>query len=434
MHYPQNTRTNSSKYVKTKKVLVALQVISSLMVFGDEIAGNDNELLDKYIAAQGYKAKIEFNEKNIKQFWINNDVVVKDKKIVILNNQDNHTERKVIKLKNVNEAQDCKIEIFSKDDNVVFSVFNKNEIMLSKSSLDRTFLDYKVYSATIHLEETKDFTLYIEFASESIKEYEINKIILSFTKNDKSTYSSSPERLVIDSKDLFVGGNGKINRSEFIEVEGTKSIIIVNRKILVANETIKSKMKIKNCSSTPINIYIGYALYNQKDSWISGMNFPYNNLNKVFRIVSSKENDDTLYVDSYPDWAPNCSIALNADESLSDIPNMNLLDGKIIKVEKIDDKRSSIKLNKPLVKPVSEGTHARINGLGGNYLYTDSGVLSPYEEKEFSSSITYNENHIEYTSKYLPRGTYYIKPIILSYSVDGNEKNTIRIMDYVIDY
>ena len=91
-------------------------------------------------------------------------------------------------------------------------------------------------------------------------------------------------------------------------------------------------------------------------------------------------------------------------------------------------------MSSPLSEPIAKGAKVRINGLNSGNLYTDSKVLQPGEEAFFNSKIQKDDNYLAYSSKAFSRGIYYVKPVILSFSIDSKEDNTIQIKDFSVSY
>jgi hypothetical protein len=192
-------------------------------------------------------------------------------------------------------------------------------------------------------------------------------------------------------------------------------------------------VKVKNVGNNSTQILIGYKLFSQNIGFLDGKNYPYKGINKVLNIISAPTSSDKIIVDDYPEWSKNCFIAINANEDGSDIPSCTLLNGKIVEVKKIENGQAEITLDNPISSAISKGTKIRIHGMSGSYLYTNSKKLQPGEEETFSSSIKKDDNSKKYSSSSLATGTYYVVPILLSYSIGSNE-NTVLISDFSISY
>ena len=123
---------------------------------------NDAKLLNDYINAKGYTSIIAFDSANIKQFWIDKSVFGKNDNIVIsLQNVQNNTWESIpqkIQLANVNEAQNCKIDVVTETPNIRFTVLDSNNKVLSTSASEDDFIQYHIVSSSFPLEKTPDFS------------------------------------------------------------------------------------------------------------------------------------------------------------------------------------------------------------------------------------------------------------------------------------
>ena len=217
-------------------------------------------------------------------------------------------------------------------------------------------------------------------------------------------------------------------------IKGVYSSVFSNKYILVLNNDFITSVSIQNTGDVATRIYIGFAVYSNDRIMLDGKNFPYNNINKILHVVSSQ--NDTVTVDSFPEWDSNCFLALNADEDLSDLPNTSLLEGRIVEIKRLPNDQAEIKLSKPIKEPIPNGTKVRINGKSGAYLYNNIRVLQPGEKVFLSSTIKKDDTWLQYISpsRAFPRGVFYVKPLILSYSIDPNMENIITVDQYSISY
>ena len=119
---------------------------------------------------------------------------------------------------------------------------------------------------------------------------------------------------------------------------------------------------------------------------------------------------------------------------MSDIPECSFADGTIVDVKEIEDGHAEITLSKPVMKVLEKGTKVRVHGAIGTYIYMNIVKLQPGQEELLSSTIAKDDTFLQYSSKAFSRGVYYAVPIILSYSSDPNNDNTILITDFSISY
>lgn len=402
----------------------------------------DQELVNSYINSKGYKDIITFDASNIKQFWVDNSVMSKDGFIKILLESDKASKPLKIQLANVNETLDCKIDIITNEPDLSFSVLDSKSVNIGSPITEEYFIQNRIISSTFHLDNTRDDAFNIVLSSGKKEIAEINKIILSFTNNKKSSFFTSPGSISniynnVDVSGLSTNSNQMSSTlKDSLTLTGKQTALFSKYNILVSNNEITTSVKIKNIGDKPTHICVGYAGFSKDRTKLFGRNYPFKN-NGVCHIVSADENSATIIVDSYPEWSKGGYIALNAKEDLSDIPNTNLLDGTIVSVKQIENGYGEITMNKPLKNAIEKGSAIRIHGVAGSYFYTNDIVLQPGEETSFNSSIRKNGNSVEYSSyspKELPKGIYYVKPLILSYSVEKDTENTIVISDYSISF
>ena len=399
-------------------------------------SGDSNSiLLQKYILSKGVNI-IVFDESNIKQFWIDNSVLTKDNRInIILSSNTTNGNESVplrIQLANVNEAQDCKVEVISETEDFGFSVLNNSSKVLSSSKKDNNFLNYSVASTVFHLEDTTELYFKLKFNSKISESLSIIKIILSFSSNKESTFLVSPGTINYSTSTLSTSSTISSSNSKSISVTGKQSAIFSNKKIITMANTFVSSVTIKNIGDTETTVYVGYGAYTQDGVWLNARNYPVSD--KVLKVLSSQEGSTSIFVDAYSDWKKGYYLALNAQEDFSDIPNNFFAEGTISEIKKKDNGQAEIILSAPIKTKIKEGTKVRIHGYNGAYLYTGIRTLQPGEEHTFSSTIKKDESYVGYSSKAFSKGVYYVIPLILSYTTDPNKKNTILISNFSINY
>lgn len=435
---------SGSKFLHIK-VLTFLGILFCFLlrdqtIFCDDRKENsDKALIDKYIESKGTKT-ISFDGLNIKEFWIDHSIASQGDCFKIFLHDNSSASKESIPLKlqliNVNETQNCKVEVIADENNFDYSILNDKMKSISKSSFENSFLQYSIVSSVFSLEDTSDFSFYLQFHSNTLDVLSIKKIILSFPNNPNSSFLSSPGVLIITENDVLNKNEVKITGSgKSFSASGKTFEIRSRKKILLTDNTISSNVTIKNIGEQTTKIYLGYAPFTKDRLNIHNRNNPYKNINNVLTVVSSQKESNTIIVNSYPEWEKGCCLVLNAKDDLSDFPNSSFVGGSITEINKIDDNRAEIILEKKINKTIEPGTKVRVQSKHGNtYLYTNTKTLSPGEEISFSSQIKKDDNLLSYSREAFCKGTYYVVPIILSLSVDSKVENTILITDYSVSY
>ena len=425
--------------VKKLFALTALLIACPLFAQGTNTASdNDNALLTEYVKSKG-NGIIIFDASNIKQFWIDKSVVSKkDSFEIVMNEKKERGFESVplrIQLANVNETMDCNIEVIADVADCGFSVLNDSNKAISVSSAGDKFLHYSIVSSVFHLEDTLNTSFKILFHSKTENILSFKKIILSFSDNKNSRFLASPGVLKI-THDIITVSSAQIsesNQSSF-SVIGKRSRVLSAKRILLTNNTLSSSVTIKNTGSEDTQVYVGYIAYAKDKGQLDGKNYPYKNNNNILSIVSSLTGSNKIIVDSFPEWAKNCYLAIDAKEDISDIPCKTFLDGRISEVRKLENGHAEITLDKPLKAELAKGTKIRVHGQGGSFLYTSYKLIHPGEELVFNSTVQKDDSSVEYSAKAFPKGVYSVIPVILSYSSDSNKDNTIIVRDYLIHY
>lgn len=397
----------------------------------------EEEYLEDYIKSKGYSSCIVFDSANIKQFWFDRSVLCQGGNIcVFLDNKTNSGFEGVplrIKLLNVNESQDCNVDVITDSQDVGFVVMDSNFKVLSKSYAEQPFGQYRVASSLFHLEDTPDYSFCLNFSSRTDDELSIKRIILSFSNNKNSSFLFSPGFLEIN-RDCFDVFSATLSEEKAFTLKGKNSKILSKKLIVVSDKPVETSARVKNIGDKPTHIYVGFIVYTKDKVELRGNNFPYKNLNNVLTVVSSEAGSNSVIVNSYSEWTKNCYLALNAEEDLYDVPNTTFADGRIVEVKKLSDGKAEITMDKPFKTALETGTKVRIHGVMEGYLYTNNKILQPGEEEVFISSIKKNGSFQQYSSKAFSRGVYSVRPVVLSYSVDANEENTVVISDYTVSY
>ena len=400
-------------------------------------SAEDNKLLENFLNSKKYETTITFDAANIKQYWVDKSVASKNGLINIsLKPEENGTMSfssipLIIQLANVNEALNCKVDVISEQTDLDFAVSNTKAKVISGSTEEETFLTYRIVSGVFHLEDALNDSFLLQFKSKSASEISIKKIILSFSNNYKSLYIASPNLFSFNKNSVQMRPDVSWDDSS---VTGKQTVLSSKNNLLVSNKSIKSTIKIRNTGDTPTRIYIGYYLYAKGSIPLHGSNLPFKDDTKVLSVISAEEGSKTIIVDAYPEWDKTCSVAMNAKEDLSDLPNQSLLDGKIVEVKELENEQAEITLDKPLTKALAKGMKIRITGRPGNSITTVTQVLQPGEELDFAESIQKNDNVFQSTSKDLSKYVYYVKPLLFSYSTDPNKENTIQITEYSVSF
>ena len=406
-----------------------------------KMAQDELGLIEQYVLSKG-DPTISFDSTNIKQFWIDNSVISRKNyfELLLRPNQKNSLESPMypIQIRNVKETQDCKIEVLTESDDLHFFVLNSSKKEISESSSNEKFLHYNVCSASFHWEDIQE-KFYLKFNTSKTSEIAIQKIIFSFPKNTESSFLESPGKLKINA-DLVNGSGGTSKQSisdNSFSITGKRTVLFSKKKIFVTNNTVSSSVTIKNTSEEPVDIYVGYAPYTKDGNRIQNNNNPYNSKkNEILKVVSFEQNTNKIIVDSYPEWKKNCFLALNPKEDYSDFPNFSIIEAPISEVNKLDDSHTEIIFSKPITKEILPGTSVRIHApYGSTYLFTTRAKrIQPGEEQTFQSSIKKDESLLLFSSSAFSKGVYYVVPVLLSYSVDPNNENTVLISDFTISY
>ena len=422
--------------LKSRTVLSACFV---LFFVGNAMKGyaqQDDELLDLFVKSKGYNQTIVFDSSNIKQYWIDNTVLsAKDSIVITLTNKSNAKQESnnlKIQLANVDVQQDCTITVITETPGASFLVLDKSNNIVSKSEETEDFMQYHVVSSTVHLEDLLFFTFNMKFVSNTQNTLSIKKIVLSFSTNNNQSINS-PKVLTIGSDGFNTDGTQsyeEIGKYSF-SVTGIKSKLTSKKNIILSDRVVTNYVKVKNTGDKPVRIYFGYEPYTKDGEKISDANNCYNKNNKILKVVSHEENSNFIIVDSFPTaWIKGCRLALNAKDDYSDFPNFSLVEGVIQSVEPYNDNQAKIIFDKPIEKNVATGTPVRIHSpLVSAYIYTNMKTLQPGEEAELTSSLKKDNTLLEYSSKGFCRGTHYVVPVILSYTYNSGDCNTVRISD-----
>ena len=130
----------------------------------------------------------------------------------------------------------------------------------------------------------------------------------------------------------------------------------------------------------------------------------------------------------------NNRIARNVKADLSDVPNKSFINNLITDIKRMDNGQGEITLQSPLETELKKGEKIRLHGSPSGYLTSTIKVLYPGDEAIFVSSIKKDDNNILYSPRSLPKGSFYVTPVILSYSVDPSFENTILIKNFSLSY
>ena len=178
---------------------------------------------------------------------------------------------------------------------------------------------------------------------------------------------------------------------------------------------------------------MGYVPYSAAGKEIHSVNTPYKNINKILKVVSFDTNSNKLIVDSYPEWEKGGSIAINAKENLSDLPNFTLLSGKIAEISKMENDQAEIIFDKQITAPPKPGQAVRIHSssAGNYYMYALSKKIQPGEEVLLQTTTKKDDSILSFSSTSFFRGIYYVKPLLMFVS---DENVSVQINEYSISH
>ncbi len=443
-----NRKTNKV-FLQTKhflhKCICKLFLIMSVILFSQnyyaqsshqkDAKGNDT-LIDQYTQSKGAEIVV-FDASNIKQFWINKSVVSRkglfdiylEKKLVY------GSDLLKIQLINVNETQDCIVEVLTETPDVSFSVFDANKKMVSDSTSQSPFLHYNVLSSVFHLEDiisqvADNYSFSLKFFSPTSDCIKIKKIILSFSQNKEHHFLSSPGHLVI-TKECITDPTGlTAGKNNSFVLKGKGRVLPINKNIYISDNPITFSVKCENAGENNVTAYLQCELYSKNHKILGQENYPYKNTNKVLHVISAEKGSNEIIVDSYTDWTKNCIIAINAREDASDLPNRSLLDGKIVEIKRINDNQAIILLDKALSESIKKDTPIRVHGIIRHMFGLKVTNIQSEQTATLTHTIKPDKNSFVFSKDVIPKGVYYLKPIIILFG----DQPTVLVSDAELTY
>ena len=414
-----------------------LALLLNALIFAKEPVEttNDDILIEQFIQSNGYSSPIIFDSDNIKQFWIDKTVLSEPNSIhILLNNQDANLFKSdpfKILLSNVNATQDCKVDIIAETQDMGFTITNCESKKLVSSVFSDSFLKYYIFSAQFHLEDTLDNSFIFHFTSKILSSIYIKKIILSFIPNNGSFFLISPNSLLISKNDTEITG-GTISDDTQFKVLGNKSSIVSKYNLCVSDNPFNMSVTIKNIGEEPARISVGYIPYSIDHIKLNKGYFPYKGFNNVFEVSEYNNNSKTIIISPVPEnWETGCYVVINPSVDSKHYMDQ-IICGKVSSIKKRDDKFAEIVLQSPGGNLLKKGSKIRINENGASYIYTNSVILQPGEEKFFSSVIKRDMSAVKFSNDYFLKGYFYVKPVIFSHSIDSSKNNHILITDFSV--
>lgn len=417
-------------------ILLILLMVLSKAAYGqtnEQIktnVNNDTTLINEYIQSQVNGNTIVFDYKNIKQYWVSNTVFCNNNQFCLLlqkDKKDNKLKSAPLKIQlaNVDDSMLCRVNVITTSNDFDFDIINKNNQVISRSNEIKSFITYYDKTACFSLFDTGNYSFDFVFSSDNLDKLNIERIVLSFLPKEKT---------IIDiEKNNVLLSNAELSEEDSFIMKGKRSQLVFKDKVIIPNDYLRSRITIKNIGNSPTHIYIGYSVHASNGEMINHRSFPYNNKNNVLEVVAIDKPGNKITVKEYPqDWAKNCYLALNAKEDLSDVPSTNFVDARILDVKKTANGQGEITFEKAFSKDIRIGDKVRIHGIPGAFLYTDINDLLPDEEKTFFSAMKRDDESVEYSSKAFSKGAYFVKPVVLSFSTNSNEENTILIKSFQI--
>lgn len=394
------------------------------------------DLLEQYIHSKGERT-IVFNSSNIKQYWIDKSVSAKNEVIQIQLTKKKKNFESVpfkIQLANVTADQDCEVEVITENDGVSFQVSNAKNTVISNENTNNPLGRYHSLVSKFHIENTTDLAFFLTFSSTQDEPIVVKSIVLSFSKNNDfldyhGTFKYNKDNLFLK------GGVFASSEDSSMTVTGERNYCDSKNRFIIREAPLITSATIKNVGEHAANVQFGYAIYMQTAALLSRNLFPYKKPDSILNVISSEANSPRIVVDSYAEWQKGCFLALNAKDDFSDIPNASFANGTIVEITKNDDGSAIITMSEPQKIALKKGMPVRIHGSGtGSNIYFYQKKLLPGEEDHFDFSIIKNENALQFSSKALPKGTYYVAPFVRLYSEEKGKECSIQVSDYTISY
>ena len=396
-----------------------------------------DNLLEQYVTSLGARV-IVFDPSNIKQYWIDSSVLKKDDtfEISLRESINGFTSNLLpIKLIHVDESQDCHVEIIAETKDFSFEIVDAKKKSISEPLSVKSFLLSTSCSTSFHLEDTADLSFYIKFESPVASSLSIRKIIVSFSKNAKSSFLASPGKYDMIKDTLSVNAKSRIkNDTDSLVLSGYQMEAFATTKILTQGaKGLTCSVRIKNIGDEATRIYVGFRPYLQNRVYLRPNHYLTSGYDAILSVISSEDNSSSIITDHYEEDVTGFYFAIEAKEDLSDIPNLNLTEGYVKEIKQIDDKKTEFILSKPNTKGLASGTKIRPQKSGG-FFYANVKVLQPGEEFVWSDTIKQDPDSVYYSQNGIPKGVYYVCPIIFSYSISPEQLNTILVSEYTVSF
>lgn len=246
---------------------------------------------------------------------------------------------------------------------------------------------------------------------------------------DKNTLVLSADNIIPTSPVVAAGGSFRIT--------GKNSKLYAKDKLAVKSDSVyRLNATVKNTGTVATRAYIGYRYYDEANNILDSKAYPYQKNKESFSVYHFPNDDDSSFViNKMPKtWAKKCRIAYGILGDGKDVPSVKLLDGAIVDIVPLDNGTALVKMDKPIAGKIKMLDKVRIHGVGGAFIYMNTKVLQPGEAETFTSEIAQDPDSREYSSKAISAGVAFINPIILSYSVDSGEENTVEVSNWSVAY
>ena len=178
--------------------------------------------------------------------------------------------------------------------------------------------------------------------------------------------------------------------------------------ILISNQSFKVKpntkyqvsVKAKSLNTTPTFMLLGLAPFDAKGRLLGHINFDgvQATLTELSRSCNAK--DKVIYVKDASKWqGTNRSIAFDAKADKSDIPNFNVSNSQVIKVEEVEEEGSMEESEVDLLRSAIEFTERRAEDIlthrrhieAVDVTATKEEIAEKFEETKYSRLLVYND-------------------------------------------
>ena len=328
-----------------------------------------------------------------------------------------------LELPGFKDSQNCEISARISTKLAQLRVYDRSRRQIVYSGVTDVSGEMDNVTVSIPYDRVWGEKVFIRLFTQVPQKIRIKDISFSFTENPRSSILHGPDSRLLTFDD-FKSKNKKMADENHIRFDGNGYFVEIRKYLkLRPDSRIVVSGKIRNVGTAPVKFSYALGLYDANGDILSPQNYPFRDNKRNYTVVSAEAGKNSIVIDSCPaEWGKGCALARYDGKSHT---NRNDILGYIENIEKRADGSAVVTLKKELQKAPKNGEKVRINNAAGSYLYFGTKKISSGQKTEFRIDISGKGPCSRFSTRALPDGACYVKPIVFVCPAAGRSDSAV---------